>query len=272
MKLANRLGAALAASIAVAAALSGCGGSSNSDSSSSSVVVTGGVPIAYAKRANTISTNPTNGAPTAPGGDLIVRELSSASAIEHNITAAITQGNGDVNSLDVSYDGKKIVFAMTCPTTNTSTINGVAACTGRFNIWEYDMTSGGLANGTLRRITSSGSSDDVEPSYLPGNAGFVFTSNRQTESSQNQALGHSYFALDEYERERVFNLHTMASDGSKITQISFNQSHDRSPTVRPNGQIMYSRWDHQGGRNHFKVFTVCAVWFTQRRHSIPPSA
>ena len=233
--------------------LSGCGASS--DSSASSVVVSGGVPIAYAKRVNTISTNPTNGAPTAPGGDLMLREVSSASAVEHNLTAAFTQGQGDVNSLDVSYDGLKIVFAMRCPSTNSSTIGGLPACTDRFNIWEYDMTTGGLTGGTFRRITSSTTSDDVEPTYLPG-GGFVFTSNRQTESSVNQALGYSYFALDEYERERVFNLHTMADDGSNIKQISFNQSHDRNPVVRPNGVIMFSHWDHLGGRNHFKIFTV----------------
>jgi hypothetical protein len=80
------------------------------------------------------------------------------------------------------------------------------------------------------------------------------TSNRQTKSSINQALGHTYFALDEYERERVFNLHTMDANGQVITQISVNQSHDRSPVIRPNGDIMFSRWDHVGGRNHFKIF------------------
>ena len=84
----------------------------------------------------------------------------------------------------------------------------------------------------------------------------MFTSNRQTKSSVNQALGKSYYALDEYERERVFNLHTIDAQGGNVTQISFNQSHDRSPTVRPNGDIMFSRWDHVGGRNHFKVFTA----------------
>ena len=96
--------------------------------------------------------------------------------------------------------------------------------------------------------------DDVEPTYLPAGRGYVFTSNRQTKSSVNQALGRSYMARDEYERETVFNLHTMDADGGNVTQISFNQSHDRNPTVRQNGDIMFSRWDHVGGRNHFKVF------------------
>jgi hypothetical protein len=232
--------------------LAGCSGGSTS--SSSTVTVAGDVPIAYAMRVDTIGANPTNGAPTAPGGDIFVREKSSPSAVEHNITAQFTQGKGDASGPETSYDGKKIVFSMRCPTSNTSKIGDQPACTGRWNVWEYDMTTGGLTGGTFRRITSSTDSDDVDATYLPAGRGFVFTSNRQTKSSVDQALGHSYYALDEYERERVFNLHTMDAEGKNITQISFNQSHDRSPVVRPNGDIMFSRWDHVGGRNHFKIF------------------
>lgn len=238
---------------ALCAAVAGCGnGSSSSDNT---VTVNGDVPIAYSMRVNTIEANPTNGAPTAPGGDLMIREKSSASAVEHNITAQFTQGKGDASGPDVSYDGKKLIFSMRCPASNTSkTSDGQPACTGHWNIWEYDMTTGGLTGGTFRRLTSSTESDDVDATYLPAGKGFVFTSNRQTKSRINQALGHDYYALDEYERERVFNLHTMDAEGNNITQISFNQSHDRSPVIRPNGDIMFSRWDHVGGRNHFKIF------------------
>ena len=234
--------------------LSACGGGSKS--ASNTVTVQGDVPIAYAKRVNTIGLNPTNGAPSADGGDLMIREKSSPSAPEHNITAQFTLGKGDASTPEISWDGKKILFSMRCPASNAVQIGGAAACTGHWNIWEYDMTTGGLAGGTFRRVTSSTGDDDIHPVYLPAGQGIVFTSNRQTESHLNQALGHSYYALDEYERERVFNLHTMALDGSGITQISYNQSHDRNPVIRPNGQIMFSRWDHVGGRNHFKVFTV----------------
>ncbi len=248
------LGSASALAAIGILSLGGCGGGSKSDSNT--VTVQGDVPIAYAKRVNTIGLNPTNGAPTAPGGDLMIREKSSPSAPEHNITAQFTLGKGDASTPEVSWDGKKILFSMRCPSDNAVTIGGAPACTGHWNIWEYDMTTGGLTGGTFRRVTSSSSDDDIHPVYLPAGQGIVFTSNRQTESMPNQALGHSYYALDEYERERVFNLHTMALDGSNITQISFNQSHDRNPVIRPNGQIMFSRWDHVGGRNHFKVFTV----------------
>jgi len=245
------MGALACAAAGLCVLLSGCGNGSASDSST--VTVQGDVALAYVQRVNTIGANPTNGAPTAPGGDLMIREKSSPSASEHNITARFTQGQGDASDPEVSYDGKKIIFSMRCPTSNTSTIDGAAACTGRWNIWEYDMTTGGLTGGTFKRLTSSSVDDDVDPAYLPAGRGFVFTSNRQTKSKR-QALGQTYYALDEYERERVFQLHTMDATGGRIEQISFNQSHDRNPVVRPNGDIMFSRWDHVAGRNHFKVF------------------
>ncbi len=238
-----------AAALAVLAACNG-----GSTSSGDTVTVNGDIPIAYVKRSTAVTINPTDGTNSAPGGDLMVRALSSASATETNLTARFTQGNGDASDPEVSYDGKKIVFAMKCPASNTSTIEGVAACTGRWNIWEYDMTTGGLTGGTFRRITSSTTADDVDPVYLPAGRGIIFSSNRQAKSSLNQALGRAYFAADEYERERVLNLHSMASDGSNIQQISFNQSHERNPVIRPNGDIMFARWEHVADRNRFAVF------------------
>ena len=250
-----RWAAAFAVAVTAAIAVAGCSGSGTAaDSGSNTLTINGNVPIAYAKRSTSLNVNPTNGAPFAAGGDLMIRELSSPSAREFNVTAAITQGNGDVSDPEVSYDGKKIVFAMRCPTSNTSSVGGVAACTGRWNIWEYDM-SAGLSNGSFRRITSSTTDDDVDPAYLPADRGFVFASNRQT-TTKSQALGQSYFQVDEYERERVFNLHTVDRNGGAITQISVNQSHDRNPVVRPNGDIMFSRWEHVGPRNRFAIFRV----------------
>ena len=234
------------------AACSGGGGGEDT------VIVNGDVPVAYVKRATSVGLNPTDGANSAPGGDLMLREKSSASATEHNLTARFTQGAGDASDPEVSYDGKKIVFAMRCPASNTATVDGTAsgapACTGRWNIWEYDMTGKSLTTGTFRRLSASASDDDVDPVYLPANRGVIFSSNRQAKSSRMQALGRAYFAADEYERERVMNLHSMAADGSNVQQISFNQSHERNPVIRPNGDIMFARWEHVADRNRFAVF------------------
>jgi hypothetical protein len=244
----------LATTLALAAVI-GLGACSSDSNTSSTLTVAGDVAIAYSKRSTQLSVNPTNSAPFAAGGDLMIREKSSPSAREFNITAPITQGNGDVSDPEVSYDGRKIVFALRCPTSNTSTVGGVAACTGRWNIWEYDMSAGGLSGGSFRRLTSSTTDDDVDPAYLPSDRGFVFASNRQT-TTKTVVGGQSIFAVDEYERERVLNLHTMDRSGGAITQISSNQSHDRNPVVRPNGDIMFSRWEHVGPRNRFAIFRV----------------
>ncbi len=235
-------------------ALAACSGSDGGKDGKDTVTVQGEVPIAYAKRSTAINMNPTDGAPFGPGGDLMLRERSSASAREHNLTAQFTQGNGDVSDPEVSYDGKKIVFAMRCPSSNTSRINGQAACTGRWNIWEYDMSGGNLTAGTFRRITASTQHDDVDPVYLPANRGFVFASNRQAKSSLSQPGGRQYHGLDEYERERVLNLHTMDASGGNIEQITFNMSHDRNPVIKDNGDIMFARWEHVADRNRFAIF------------------
>ena len=256
----SRHGAVAAGRLAIVAlacslGLVGCGsGSGSGGGEPAPVTAAGDVAIAYVKRANTLHINPTDGAPFAEGGDLLLREQSSPSAPEHNLTERFTQGKGDASDPEVSYDGKKIVFAMRCPASNTSRIGDKPACTGRWNIWEYDMSAGGLNGGTFRRLTESTDDDDVDPAYLPAGRGFVFSSNRQTKSKALQAVGEPYFGLDEYERERVLNLHTMDDSGGRIEQISFNQSHDRNPVVRPNGDIMFSRWEHVGPRNRFAIF------------------
>jgi hypothetical protein len=235
--------------------LQACGGASSGEGQG--VVVTGDVPIVYAKRSSAVVMAPTNGAPTAPGGDLMLREKASPSAPEHNLTARITQGRGDVSDPEVSYDGRKVVFALRCPADSTAQVDGAPACTGRWNLWEYDMTGAArLSEGRLRPLTRSTESDDVDPVYLPDGRGFVFSSNRQTTSRVNQALGKSYLALDEYERERVFNLHTADAQGGSIRQIGFNQSHERNPVIKSNGDILFSRWEHVADRNRFAVFTA----------------
>lgn len=232
------------------------------------VVVKGDIPLAYVKRTNNLAANPTDSLANNARGDLYIRAQSSPSANEYNITGTLTNGVGDVSDPEVSYDGKKIVFAMRCRAGSSTQCNTDPT----WSIWEYDMTDVvdnnlPLNQGTFRRVmplADAVQGDDLDPAYLPGNRGFVFTSNRQQKASgkikdpanpgQNYPAQPGYIGLDEYERERTVTLHTMTAAGGNITQISVNQSHDRNPVVRSNGMILYSRWDHVGGRNHFAIF------------------
>ena len=221
--------------------LNGCG-SGDGQTANEAVVVEGDFPIVYAKRDVDAVGNPTDGVIFRPGGDLIMLDLSSPSALEMNITEAYTQGQGDVSDPEVSYDATRLLFSMRGPGDPS------------WNVWEYEIETD-----TLRRIISddavANAGDDVDPAYLPDGR-IVFSSNRQTKSREVlQAKGvEPYSHLDEYERERAILLHVMNSDGTGLDQISFNQSHDRNPTVLSTGEIMFARWDHVGNRNHFPIF------------------
>src|SRR5882762_8693782 len=233
---------AFGAMIGVVAGLAAC-------TKSDSVTVEGDVAIAYVKRPVSALGNPTDAVVTSQGGDLYMRDKSSPSAAETNITGSYTMGQGDVNHPNVSFDGTKIVFAMRGPND------------ANWSIWEYDN----VTKAAPRRIACDAAfqGDDTEPAYLPDGR-IVFTSNRQeTTKSKMQAQGiaqglqpTSYTYVDEYDREQTTVLHVMNSDGGNCHQISFDQSHDRNPTVLSTGEILYSRWDHVGERNQFTVFKV----------------
>lgn len=226
------------AALCVASLLAGCGGGGSS--SGESLAVGDDVQIAYVKRKVDAVGNPTDSLMFEAGGDLYVRSLAAASAEESNVTYAQTQGKGDVSDPEVSFDGKKIIFSMRREQDPT------------WNIWEYD-----IEKKDLHPILIDNGGDDVDPAYLPDGR-IVFSSNRQQrEVALMRAQGREpYLRLDEYEREPVITLHVMNADGSNIHQISFNQSHDRNPTVLSSGKILFSRWDHVGGKNKFTIFTA----------------
>lgn len=238
------------------ATLGGC-----SSGSSSSTTVDGDVPIAYVKRPVAAIGNPTEAYTFSAGGDLYIRDRSSPSAPETNVTGAYTNGHGDVSDPEVSYDGSKLLFAMRCETGASAACldpNHTGVSDTNWRIWEYD-----IARKTFTRIActvASGTTppgDDVDPAYL-ADGRIVFVSNRQVGSVQHMTeAGQAPFAyLDEYERQRTTDLHVMDANGQNCRQISYNQSHDRNPTVLQNGDIMYSRWDHVGTRNQFTIFTT----------------
>ncbi|ACL71648.1 conserved hypothetical protein [Thioalkalivibrio sulfidiphilus HL-EbGr7] len=227
---------ALGVPMALVALLSGC--IVNDDG----VVIEGDFPVAYVQRNVSTAGNPTDGIMFSPGGDLFIMEKASASARRINITQRETQGQGDVSDPEVSYDGTRLLFAMRRHTGES------------WNIWEYDIQTD-----ALRRIIpddeTANLGNDVDPHYLPDGR-IVFSSDRQekTRALMQAEEIEPYAYRDEYEREAVIALHVMDQNGQNLRQISFNQSHDRNPTVLMSGEIMYSRWDHVANRNHFPIF------------------
>ena len=186
------------------------------------------------------------------GGDLFYRDLASPSAPQRNVSRRFTGGEGDVRDVEVSYDGKLLLFAMRAPE-----IPGLGpAEQPTWNIWEYDIEAD-----TLRRIITSDitaeAGQDLAPHYLPDGR-IIFTSSRQRLS---RAIlldeGKPQFSgVDEDRREHAMVLHVMNPDGSDIRQVSFNQSHDMDPTVLSSGEVVFSRWDNMGSRDAISLYRM----------------
>jgi len=186
------------------------------------------------------------------GTDLYLRDQASPSSPERNITVDITQGLGDVLGVDISDDGNRVVFSMRGPFDEN--LNDEDQPT--WNVWEYDIDLN-----ALRRIIPSDilaeNGHDLFPSYLPDGR-IVFSSTRQR--TANIILldeGKPQFeAQEENRNEPASVLHIIDSDGSNLRQVSFNQSHDLSPSVLDNGQVLFSRWDRAGSVNGVNLYRM----------------
>ena len=256
-KMKTSLASVLLSSVLVM--LTACGGAGSSEDGADPGVLE--VPIAYVKRP--IPTNDQDEAVQldfrdpgffTEGGDVFLRDNSSAVAEEVNLTSAITQGMGDVKGLNVSFDGKRIIFSLRLFDPNPNDDD-----TPTWNIYEYD-----LEQNSLRRIIESDltaeEGDDLFPAYLPDDR-IVFVSSRQRQSAEilsNEGKPR-YSALVENGNTIAMVLHVMNSNGGEIRQISFNQSNDYHPIVmsgRFNGQILFSRWDKAANNNEVNLYKI----------------
>ncbi|MBV1880854.1 MAG: hypothetical protein KUG82_04435 [Pseudomonadales bacterium] len=228
--------------------LSACGGSQDD----SSLILTDDNPgerqtleskpiaLAYVIRCTAAINDAIDSVTFCAGGDLFYRSSLLASAEEINLTEAETQGEGDVQSVNVSFDGSALILSLRRPQDTT------------FNIWHYDIDTAALSP-----ILINDDGNDIDPAFLP-NGRIVFSSDRQQRSQL--LLAHQgqepYQYVDEYRRNPATVLHTMNNDGSDVQQISFNLSHDRFPTVRSDGKIIFSRWSHLGNKSRYDLYGI----------------
>jgi hypothetical protein len=186
------------------------------------------------------------------GTDLFLLDRASPSATERNISTAVTLGRGDVQGVEISADGRRVLFAMRGPF--DPNLNDEDQPT--WNIWEYDIPSAALRRIIPDDLTAE-EGHDIDPHYL-ADGRIVFSSTRQ---SQSKAIlvdeGKQQFeAFDESFGEPSFVLHVMDADGNNIHQVSFNQSHDLGPTLRSNGKVVFTRWDNAGNNDAMHLYQM----------------
>jgi len=101
-----------------------------------------------------------------------------------------------------------------------------------WKVFEMNIDGSGL-----RQVTQT--PDDVdcfEACYLPGGR-IIFASNAPM---QCVPCWHGV------ETKYVANLYSVNADGSQMRRLCFDQDHDIHPSVRNNGQVIFSRWDYTG--------------------------
>ncbi|MCO1332771.1 hypothetical protein MO867_00330 [Microbulbifer sp. OS29] len=186
------------------------------------------------------------------GAELILKDRATASATETIITADIFDGEYDVKDLNTSADGTRLIFAMRAPEIEDADDDEQPT----WNIWLYDTDTATLSRVIESDLTAE-EGQDIAPAFLPDGR-IVFSSSRQRRSralllDDNKP---QFSALIDSQQDPAFVLHVMEADGSDITQISFNQSHDLNPTVLSDGRVLFNRWDNAGGVDKLSLYTV----------------
>ncbi len=186
------------------------------------------------------------------GADLYFRDRASPSAAAMNITESVSQGLAAIRGVEMDYDGSRILFAMRVPFDPDLAEEDLPT----WNIWQYTFATDTLIRVIPTDLTAE-IGHDIMPKFLPDGR-IIFSSTRQTRS---QALlldeGKGAFpGIDEDRNEFAFNLHIMNDDGSGIEQVSINQSHDLDASVLANGQIVFSRWDHNAVNDSVNLYRM----------------
>ncbi|MCR4413321.1 MAG: hypothetical protein NUV77_12955 [Thermoguttaceae bacterium] len=146
-----------------------------------------------------------------PGSALCLLEVEGG---EVRVRTLLEDRHGVIRDPDVSYDGRRIVFAW------KKSLDG-----DDYHL--YEMT---VDEGTIRQITSGLGFADYEPAFLP-NGDLVFNSTRCVQT------------VDCWWTE-VSNLYTCDARGRYLRQLGFDQVHTNYPTVTPDGRVIYTRWDY----------------------------
>jgi len=130
------------------------------------------------------------------------------------VRTLIDDPKGVIRDPDVSYDGKRILFAWKKSDRQDD-----------YHLYEMDV-----ATGKVRQLTDGLGFADYEGQYLPTGE-IVFNSTRCVQ------------IVDCWWTE-VSNLYVCDADGRYMRRLAFDQVHSNYPTVTDDGRVIYTRWDY----------------------------
>jgi len=166
-----------------------------------------------------------------PGGGVFVLSPPSPDGELRELTADYE--GADIGGLDLSFDGKEVVFAMQHE--------------GDRNYHIYKAAIDGKSR--VKQLTF-GPYDDQRPIFVPGKR-IAFVTNQGYTDMGTRA--------DEYNHNRqVTQMATISSESGDAERMlcSHNLSHSADPFLMSDGSVGFSRWEHLGAVNDLKVFRM----------------
>jgi hypothetical protein len=134
--------------------------------------------------------------------------------------AGQTLSSGTFLSPDLSYDGKKIVFAWS----SGGTEKWVAK--NRFHIFTVDIDGKNLFQVT------DGNYDDMHTAWMP-NGRIVFMSTRR-----------GGYGRCHPRQVPTYAMHSVKADGTDLIRLSSHETNEFHPSIANDGRIIYTRWDY----------------------------
>ena len=147
-----------------------------------------------------------------PGGQLCLATFQPDGTLKHEVLVSTAEGT--IRDPDVSWDGKRIVFAMRKSFTEDD-----------FHLYEYDIETK-----KTRQIRFGLGVADIEPIYLP-NGDFLFCSTRCAQ-------------ITDCWWTEVSNLYTCDAQGRFLRRVSVDQVTVNYPQIIEDGRVVYTRWDY----------------------------
>lgn len=195
-----------------------------------------------------------------PGGGLyVLKNFKSPEARLACLTPELPPGS--VLRPDLSYDGKRVLFAW-CK--HYPGLSKEANKMDKANVPEdafYHLFEINIDGTGLRQLTF-GKYDDFDGRYLPDGR-IVFLSTRRgryvqcthetgCKSLEDPALPDSYVRCGGGPSRpvAVYTLHVMDAEGKSIRQISSFENFEWTPSVDHDGRILFARWDYVDRHNN----------------------
>jgi hypothetical protein len=139
-------------------------------------------------------------------------KLCRLNAATGEVSVILEDPAGSIRDPQVHYDGRTILFSY------------LKAGDEHYHLYEVNVDGSGL-----QQITD-GDYDDIEPTYLP-DGGIMFC------SSRSRRWVNCWLT-------QVATLFRCERDGSHLRMISANVEHDNTPSVLPDGRVLYMRWEY----------------------------